>query len=217
MPIICTTAAPLTDLAAHAASRSSPHGIERRVAARTVAVFTVGKISRPGSSVPCMIRDLSEGGLRVQMRAPPKPGERVLVEMRGLEPQFARAVWTAGKEAGLAFDLPCDPAAIFAARSNRVGRRARQPRFAIGLTADLLIDGAPFPITVADLSVGGARLIVPMPIRDGSQVVLVMPLGDRNRIAGEICWSRDQDCGLRFLQPLSSLALAMMLEAHQTP
>ncbi len=187
--------------------------VERRRDARAATVFTIGKISFDGRSLPCMVRDLSEGGMRIQLPAPPPPGARVLIEMRGLDPRLARIRWAVGHEAGLSFDLRCCPADIFAARASRSGRIARQPRFPMRHAVPLLIDDMPIPATIENISVGGARLTLPEPLEDGRQAVLGLTLGDRHGVAGTICWSREGSCGFRFVQPISSVVLAVMLDA----
>lgn len=191
--------------------------MERRQDWRAATVFTIGKISFAGRNLPCMIRDLSEGGMRIQMPFPPPPGMRVLIEMRGLDPRLARICWTSGNEAGLMFDLRCSPADIFAARSSKAGRIARQPRFAFRRDAVLRVDDMPVPARIENISVGGVRLILsaapePIPLTRGKPAVLDLMLGDRHGVAGEICWMREDSCGFRFVQPVSSVALAAMLD-----
>jgi hypothetical protein len=200
-------------IAAAPIAGSSAMPVERRRDARAATVFTIGKISFDGRSLPCMVRDLSEGGMRIQLPAPPPPGARVLIEMRGLDPRLARIRWAVGHEAGLSFDLRCCPADIFAARACRSGRIARQPRFPMHRNVPLLIDDMSIAATIENISVGGARLTLPEPLEDGRQAVLGLMLGDRHGVAGTICWSRDDSCGFRFVQPISSVALAVMLDA----
>ncbi|WP_311268964.1 PilZ domain-containing protein [Sphingobium sp. WCS2017Hpa-17] len=186
--------------------------MERRQDWRAATVFTIGKISFAGRSLPCMVRDLSDGGMRIQMPFPPAPGTRILIEMRGLEPRLARICWTSGHEAGLMFDLRCSPADIFAARSNKAGRIARQPRFAFRRDASLIVDDIPVPARIENISVGGVRLAVPTLLERGKPGVLDLMLGDRQGMAGEICWVQEDSCGFRFIQPVSSVALANMLD-----
>ncbi len=187
--------------------------MERRRDWRAATVFTIGKISFAGRNLPCMVRDLSEGGMRIQMPFPPPPGLRVLIEMRGLEPRLARICWTSGHEAGLMFDLRCSPADIFAARSNKEGRIARQPRFALRRKAMLTVDQMSLFARIENISVGGVRLALSTPLESGKLGVLDLVLGDRQGVAGEICWVREESCGFRFVQPVSSVALATMLDA----
>lgn len=111
------------------------------------------------------------------------------------------------------FDLRCSPVDIFAARSNKAGRIARQPRFALRRDAALLIDAMPLPVRIENISVGGVRIALSTPLANGKPGVLDLVLGDRRGVAGEICWVQQESCGFRFLQPVSSVALAAMLDA----
>lgn len=192
---------------------SSATPVERRRDVRAAMVFTIGKIGFDGRTLPCMVRDLSEGGMRIQLPTPPPPGARVLIEMRGLDPRLARIRWAAGHEAGLSFDLRCCPADIFAARASRSGRIARQPRFPLRRDVPLSIDDRPIAARIENISVGGARLTLSEPLANGQQGVLDLTLGDRHGVAGTICWSQDDSCGFRFAQPISSVALAVMLDS----
>ncbi len=203
------TAVPIA-IASIAATSTIP--VERRRAERAATVFTIGKISFDGRSLPCMVRDISEGGMRIQLPAPPPPGARVLIEMRGLDPRLACVRWAVGHEAGLSFDLRCCPADIFAARASRSGRIARQPRFPLRRVVPLLIDDQPIAVTIENISVGGARLTLAESLDKGRQGVLGLTLGDRHGVAGTICWSREDSCGFRFVQPISSIALAVTLD-----
>lgn len=186
---------------------------DRRMDSRNAAVFTIGKLTFRGKSQPCMVRNLSAGGMRVQTNNPPGKEESVLIEMRGLSPRIAKAVWTSGNEAGLAFIERCDPAEVFAVRISRNGHVARQPRFTLRRAVELLIDGAALPAEIADISVGGARLILPEALLIGTPGVLRLALPNRDGIAGELCWSNGGDCGFRFVQPISSVLLALALES----
>ncbi|MET0371298.1 MAG: PilZ domain-containing protein [Sphingobium sp.] len=185
---------------------------ERRHDALATTVFTIGKATIGGRALPCMVRDISDGGMRIRMQNPPHLGERVLIEMRGLEPRFARTRWVLADEAGLAFEQRCNLPKIFAIRSNRPSKASRQPRFDLRRMAMLLIDGQAQVVEVVDISVGGARLALGGQIARGSVCTLTLggflPQPD---LLGEICWVDDRQCGLRFTVPLSSTALACAL------
>ncbi|MEC3951346.1 PilZ domain-containing protein [Sphingobium sp. HWE2-09] len=192
---------------------SSAVPMERRRDERAATVFTIGKISFDGRSLPCMVRDLSAGGMRIQLPAPPPPSSRVLIEMRGLDPRLAHIRWVSGHEAGLSFDLRCCPADIFAARSSQAGRIARQPRFPFRRDLALTVGDSILSVRIDNISVGGVLLAAPGPLDLGLRGILGLALGDRQGIAGDICWSRNASCGFRFVQPISSVALAVMLNA----
>lgn len=190
--------------------------IERRSATRAATVFTIGKIGFRGSSRPCMVRDISPGGMRIQTWSLPAVGSRVEIEMRGLAPRAATVRWVAGREAGLAFVERCDIADVFEARINGSGRRARQPRFDLNHATCLTIGDQQIAAQIVNISVGGARLLIADPVARGAHGVLQLNLGLAfDRIAGEVCWVEEGVCGFHFTRPIGSLGLALALEAWE--
>jgi hypothetical protein len=185
---------------------------ERRTSRRAATIFTIGKIAVAGRARPCIVRDISEGGMRVQLPNPPAIGTAVDVEMRGLEPRRAHVRWIRDDSVGLAFETPCTVEEIFGARTSRDGKVARQPRFDIEHTAHLDLGGAKRSVTIIDLSIGGAKLAISARLPKGTHACLHLGLGiERDSLAGTICWMRDGTCGIRFARPLGHQALADML------
>lgn len=191
---------------------TGPGQVERRAGPRTPMVFTIGKLMAAGVEHPCMVRNLSDRGMQIQMPAPPPVGMTVMIEMRGMRPTAARVRWSADQAAGLQFDQPCDVPQVFEARTNRDCRLTRSPRFALAKPCLLHLDDISFPVLAADISVGGARLVSWAPITPGrpARIVLALASGDRS-MEGTICWNKDNAHGFRFAQPLSSITLALAL------
>jgi len=163
-----------------------------------------------------MVRDISEDGMRIQMAKLPPLHSRVEVEMRGLTPRFASVLWVTDREAGLAFDEPCDLAGIFQARLDRSLRPARPPRFDLLHSVDLSIGGRRVSVEIVNISVGGARIVTSHALAVGSHGVIALNLGLAfDSISGEICWAGSGVYGFHFTRPMSSLALALALEAWE--
>lgn len=199
--------------AAQAAGAAVP-AEDRRGSDRAATVFTIGKLATGSANRPCMVRDISAGGMRIQMTTPPPVGSHVMIEMRGLDPRTATVRWVHGRDAGLAFDTACDLTEIFDARVRRSGKIARQPRFPIEHRVEMVVDGTPFKAKVSDISVGGARLELESDTKLAPPCLVVLKLGlTFDVIAAEVCWTDGRACGLRFLKPISSIALALALEA----
>lgn len=78
------------------------------------------------------IRDISEGGAKVQGRSP-GVGARVTI-MRGTTEIPARVVWTTGQHFGVAFDEPVDVEAVLKAACPKAPDR---PVYAKALTSGL--------------------------------------------------------------------------------
>lgn len=191
-------------------------GADRREAERTATVFTIGRMVADGRDLPCMVRDISAGGMRVRLATPPPVGAAVMIEMRGLDVRPARVRWTAGRDAGVSFDTPCDLAAVFEARLRRTGQVARQPRFRVQLPVLLKVDDRSVSALVEDISVSGARFAPGAPLKVEESVLVALKLGHgADLIAATVRWVKEGACGVRFDRPMGSLALAMALEAAQ--
>lgn len=189
------------------------HG-DRRRGPRAATVFTIGKISVGELELHCMVRDLSAGGMRIQMHSPPPPGSRVVIEMRGLAPTHARVRWVSGRDAGLSFDQECDVANVFEARLSRHGHVARSPRFAIMREGRFVTDTSAVDVMVWDISAGGVKLLIeePLTIDMRGTVAIGFELSG-GPLHGRICWMRQDACGVQFDRPLSSVALSTALHA----
>jgi hypothetical protein len=186
---------------------------DRRGTARARTVFTIGKVIVGDVEHPCMVRDLSAGGMQIQMPAPPPVGAHVVIEMRGMRPTPATVRWRSERGVGLQFDAPCDVAQIFHARTDRISRLTRSPRFTLARRGSLRMERATLSVIVADISVGGAKLLTREPIVVGDIGELVVGLALGGPAGGEIRWIGDNVCGFRFARPLSSVALAHALQS----
>lgn len=83
-----------------------PLYFERRDKPRHRSVRAIGKIAVAGRKCFCLVRDVSTGGLMIEMRDPPAPGTDVTIETPGLAACRARIAWRKNQFAGIAFDEP---------------------------------------------------------------------------------------------------------------
>ncbi len=186
---------------------------ERRTSARATTVFTIGRI-RIGQLIrPCMVRDVSRGGLRIQMTNPPPPGSCVEVEARGITSRLATVRWVGDREAGLAFDFDRDISQIIDGGRSRTGYQPRNPRFDLIHSIDFSTGGRELSAQILNISLGGVKLTTSSNLAPGDRANVRLNLDLAfDCLASEVRWAQGGVCGIQFLRPISSLALALALE-----
>lgn len=179
----------------------APWPPERRSHARQRTCFAVGKLSEHGAERVCIVRNLSEQGVGIELDAPPPPGARVRIEARALEPADATVIWSRERLAGLRLDAPmlAPPA----------DQRPRSPRFAFARDAQLIVEDQLIDAPLRDIALGGARVGRTLPVRTGTLLVLLV--GSLS-LTGRLCWQGGGAAGLRFTRPLAAGELAALLE-----
>ena len=188
--------------------------LEVRRAKRHLTVLMVGRVVGKSGEFACVVNDVSQHGMKARFPAPATVGERLAVSLRGLPERSATVRWCDGKRAGIEFDEPLDLTAILGqvAAEPQPEPTPREPRFDCGHGATLLLDGLSHPITLVDVSEGGAKLAaasLPAELTGTSAALLMPGLGDQR--TGTICWSHDDRAGFRFATPLGLEALASVL------
>lgn len=129
-----------------------------RASLRAQAAHAYAKMTVSGIEHLCRVRDISARGARIEARFLPQPGQRVLLEMRGLDPCPAVLVWRHGDVGGFSFEMAQDITPIFDGRPSRSLRRPRMPRFALGASARLHCAEGFAELEAIDISMGGLKL-----------------------------------------------------------
>ncbi|WP_375396915.1 PilZ domain-containing protein [uncultured Sphingomonas sp.] len=183
------------------ATRVETHFAERREEARNKSVLALGKIVSGGQEHICMVRDISDSGLKIEMPDPPGTGCYVIVEMLGLNPCAACVVWRLDHHAGLAFSVPQDIDRMCKRGRDAMGITARGPRFTINRKAELCIDRKRLRVEVANISVGGVRLrgMTGVPSNRPAQLTLGT---SPSPLSGHVRWVADDDAGFSFAPAL---------------
>jgi hypothetical protein len=181
-----------------------------RASLRSKAVHAYGKITASGVEHLCRVRDISARGIRIEARVLPQPGQRVLVEMRGLESCPAVLVWRAGNVGGFAFETAQEIMPIFDDRPSRALRQPRMPRFALNVPARLHCADGVAELETVDVSLGGLKLrgISDFDVGDYGIVTLdALP----DALPGHIRWIRGGLHGFCFDRPMLSSDLHTVL------
>ena len=193
------------------ASDEHPGVAERRTAQRHVTLLRIGKIITPHRQELCLIRNISSGGLKAQVYARHAAGNRLTVEMGSDERLAGKIVWVKDAHIGVQFDKEIEVAVILGHRAD--GRRARPPRLDVACPARLRLDTDLHPVTLRDISQGGAKAALDAAIDPGTTGSIAIdglqPMG------AVVRWCHGGLVGLAFFQPIPLHALATWLEQSQ--
>lgn len=185
--------------------------LDRRSSERHKSVLAVGKMVKDGRERFCLIRDIADGGLMIETSDALALGEAVMVETLGLSAASARVVWREGKMAGLAFDTRQDVDAMCRRGTDDNGFTIRGPRFASGHSARLRLGHRDLPVTIADISVGGARLIGVSEVQPDTPGYMILG-PDAQSVHGFVRWNRDDEIGFRFAPALDRRTLIALID-----
>ncbi|WND03738.1 PilZ domain-containing protein [Temperatibacter marinus] len=69
----------------------------------------------------------------------------------------------------------------------------------------LTVNGHEFPCQIWNLSLGGARIRVDLPFKEGTDVTLSLPKKNNSSVKARIAWQDEESCGLLFMVPDSEI------------
>lgn len=183
---------------------------EQRSTDRHRSVLTAGKIVVDGRDHFCLVRNVSTGGLMIEMPTPPAPGQRVQIETAGLDPCDATIVWREDRLVGLAFDQAQNVDIICRRGATSNGLIVRGPRFRSDRVAELVIGQRSCIVEVVNISIGGAKLrgASGLVANDLGRLVMGKPM---QPIVGNVRWAVGEELGFQFTDGLSRDAIAVLL------
>ncbi|MDG2534005.1 PilZ domain-containing protein [Sphingomonas sp. HITSZ_GF] len=182
-------------------------------APRAVATLLVAKLSHEGNPGQlCRVRNISEMGMQIDTVASLLPGMQITVETRGGALLTGAVAWTQAKRAGVRFDGPIDVDTILGKPNALVAAaRPRSPRFVADVPARISSYGRAIDVTLADLSQGGACIRLQRPLREDTEVILMIPGLPTRRCTTR--WSNEEFTGVSFHDPISYTELSDWLDS----
>ena len=180
-------------------SQEAPKPPERRSAPRHLTILRVGSLIVEGKRELCLIRNISAGGLLAHVYSPVAPEQKVLVELKSNQQIEGRIAWVKDENAGIAFDVPVDIAALLAnppVLPN--GWRPRMPRVEVDRLATLRDGAVTHWVHIRDISQGGVKLECEQPLEIGTEIVITPE--HFGPVAGTVRWQKDRFCGVSFNQ-----------------
>jgi hypothetical protein len=188
---------------------------DRRQEARQITVRLVAKLRTPLREELCLVRNLSSGGLTTHIYSAIDADCAVTFEFASGVVIAGKIVWQRDTMAGVQFDEQIDPALILSVRERFPDAPApRAPRVELTIPATARIEGVHFPITLNNISQGGAQIRADEPIDAGEKLTLLVD--GLPPATGRVRWSRDDIAGIAFHVPLPFDILAQWLPMVQS-
>ncbi|WP_118857455.1 PilZ domain-containing protein [Sphingomonas mesophila] len=186
-------------------STAVPRPAERRDAERIPAALSIIKLAAASGEQLARLRNMSAGGMMVEVGRSLAVGETVEVDVHG-QKLPSSVVWTRDGTVGIKFDQTIDLGELLAGRKPRHGFRPRPPRLEVNCKASLRVGKTYYTCEVHDISLAGLKV---EPIEEyclGKKVVVVVE--SLRPVKGEVRWFADRKAGIVFDQPLKFEELA---------
>ncbi|WP_380874074.1 hypothetical protein ACFB49_45610 [Sphingomonas sp. DBB INV C78] len=182
-------------------------------APRTMTLLLIGRVTSDRFDALCCIRNLSEGGLKAEVRAKFTIGEAIRIEFRNGDVVTGAVRWTDRKSIGVQFDSPIDVDRLLA-ESSTVRRpsnlpQPRSPRMPTNCRAEIRVTGKSHRVALTDLSQGGAKLETKVPLAKDDMLTLAVPGLEPMRAV--VRWVRGEAVGIAFMQSIAFATLAEWL------
>ena len=201
--------------------------LNRRALPRHALVRRSGILHIGPEQEPCVIVNISAGGLMARTyRALPAgeavpaefaPGEAVRVELAPGETIAGEVLWAQDWTIGIAFDGLIDVEAVLARAwvgEHRLDRR-RSPRVAVDCPASLRVNARFHYGRITELSSGGARFRGSARVKRTGSALLNLP--DLPPMRAQVAWLGKNECGLVFEERIPDEALRRWLAARGCP
>ena len=189
-------------------------GIEdRRADMRVMTVCRLVKIITSRCEGLARCRNISNGGVNLEMHMPANLHDRVTV---GFSPSVeidGQFVWIDGCDSGVSFDAPIDCISVLR-ETSLSNPGARAPRLKTALPASLAYEGGQCGSLINDISLQGMCVTHDGALYPGLNV-RVMTADGRERRA-MVCWTRDGLAGLQLLDRFRLEELPPLLAMDRT-
>jgi hypothetical protein len=186
----------------HAASPGSADAVapDRRADRRVVSAFRPGCVLTEGRVLLGIIRNLSAGGVMIELDESIEPGTRVRYFWDETNVIDAVVAWSEGRAHGLD---NADAARPFAS-----AYPYRSVRVPCAMRAEIHVNGLVHHAALENLSLGGMRV---SGFRAPTGALLTVRLGDVELAGATVRWCRADETGIRFAAPLSRTQLSGIL------
>lgn len=186
---------------------------ERRRALRQAKVLRVGLLESDQGAQLCLIRDISSGGLRVDLHYNLARGTKASIELNTGRRLQGTIIWYRNEQAGMEFDELVDVEQFLTPEpAVPCGPRPRLPRIGMNRVVTVRSGARIYRVPVVDISQGGMKVATDA-IKAGDEVVVL--LADFKPIPGVVRWSKAGCSGIAFNQLLPLRCLSHWVKAQR--
>ena len=180
---------------------------------KTITVRWVAKIICKHGQSLCLIRNISDGGVMVNVFFNHRVGEKVTLELKNAHSLKGDIVWIDDDCVGVRFPEKVNINAILGSALHREAHmQPRSLRVDTHGTAVINTGECSYICELVNLSQTGIRLILPGPMMPrGDIVIAINGLGDR---LATVRWQNGVCTGLSFVSPIPLMKLIKWLNHH---
>lgn len=191
---------------------ASSYRINRRLHQRYAMVMRDAFLHVEGKRVPCVVRNISSGGMMARVYDHVGHGGTVSVELASGQLVEGTILWERDWIVGIAFTDSVDVESVLAEQwvTEVDGDRRRSRRIKVECPATLKVDLRFYFGKLCDLSPSGAKVQTRGVIKKPGEAMLALP--DLPPLPGTIRWINGRDCGLEFREPIPAEALSRWLQ-----
>ena len=174
---------------------------DRRDEERQLSVRLTAKIIAAGRELPCRVHNISSGGANIETLAKLTTEDRIRIEFRSNLSLAGKVRWQNGAFAGIEFTEPADVDAVLKKSGISIARiKPRLPRYGCKVPAKLVSEQQTIECEAIDISTNGVRLSKIKQLKPGESYTLIIAGLSRRKVS--MVWSRDNQAGIKFLNPL---------------
>lgn len=191
---------------------ASSYRINRRLHQRYAMVMRDAFLHVGDERVPCVVRNISSGGMMARIYSHVEHGRPVRVELSSGQLVEGTILWERDWIVGIAFIDSIDVDAVLAEQwvTEVEGDRRRSRRIKIECPATLKVDLRFYFGKLCDVSPSGAKVQTRGAIKKQGDAMLALP--DLPPLPSTIRWINGRDCGLEFKEPIPAEALSRWLQ-----
>ncbi len=179
---------------------------------RFALLIRSAKLKCPLGEFVCIVRDVSEGGVKLRLFHPLPPCDSFQIELSSRQSFEIQPVWTKGDLSGFSFTSAVDVSEFISERS-RFPKRAL--RLQLNAPAIVRTPGGAFSATICDLSREGVRIETQVALALEQQVT-VEAAHFSSRV-GTVRWRKTPTYGVALQNLLSFETLALTAARMQLP
>jgi PilZ domain len=183
---------------------------DRREHERYLTIFRVAKLTSGNEQSLCVARNLSSGGMMVEVLTVHVVGQNVRVSFSEGQHLDGHIVWQQGLTMGVRFASEIDIADVLAKPPvMRNGCTRHTLRMPVRKHAQLRVGSKTLPIEIVDISARGARIEVDGAFGDHDLVWVI--ISGLDPLSGTIKWRSDGHAGIEFSRAIPIVQLMKWL------